>query len=302
MIFIKRLAKVFLVMLISTIGYAQTIKIDVVDIETKYFVIPYTTASDAQKLDIYHPNKGKRPFPVILHIHGGAFKMGDKQDEQLTPMLQGLKRGYADVSINYLSEEAIWPVQIYDCKAAVRWTRGNAREYNLRPEKIVAWGSSAGGHLSAMLGTSNDIKSLEDLKLGNADRSSSAQAVIDWFGPTDFLRMDEQLKESGVEDPLPHSVPDSPESKLIGNNLKGAIGLVKETNPETYISAIQHGLEDNLVPSALSKFGIACAKNREKCSVMKKYPFSYSRQQVMGAKLSKQMKTSIRYSGSLINF
>jgi len=89
----------------------------------------YAATSLSQKLDVYLP-EGNGPFPVILSIHGGAFKGGDKRDGQLTPMLEGLKRGYAVVSINYrLSPEAIFPAQIFDVKAAVRWIRANAKQY-----------------------------------------------------------------------------------------------------------------------------------------------------------------------------
>jgi acetyl esterase/lipase len=170
-------------------------------------------------------------------------------------MLEGLKTGYAVVSINYrLSGEAKWPAQIHDCKAAVRWIRAHAREYRLDPDHIAAWGGSAGGHLAAMLGTSGSVKSLEDLTLGNPNQSSRVQAVVDWFGPTDFSKMDEQLKESAVERPMRHSVAQSPESALLGKNLEDAPTLVKEADPATYVSSdnppflIQHGLEDNLVP------------------------------------------------------
>jgi len=194
-------------------------------------------------------------LPVILSIHGGAFKSGDKGDGQITPMLEGLKRGYAVVSINYrLSGEAIWPAQINDVKAAVRWVRANAKQYKLNPDKIAAWGGSAGGHLSSMVGTSGNVKELEDLSQGNADQSSRVQAVVDWFGPTDFLKMDEHAKESKVNNPQIHSIPDSPESQLIGKNLADAPELVKSANPETYITKddppffIQHGLVDPLVP------------------------------------------------------
>jgi acetyl esterase/lipase len=139
-------------------------------------------------------------------------------------------------------------------KAAVRWIRAHSKEYKLNPEKIAAWGGSAGGHLSAMLGTSGDVKELEDLTLGNTEQSSRVQAVVDWFGPTDFLKMDEQLKEGGVNNPQTHSIPDSPESELIGKNLDDAPDLVQAANPETYITAddppffIQHGRIDHLVP------------------------------------------------------
>ncbi|MCB9276886.1 MAG: alpha/beta hydrolase [Lewinellaceae bacterium] len=236
-------------------AYAQARSVDVSGIQNKFLDIPYADVSAAQKLDIYLPEEGAGPFPVILSIHGGAFKMGDKRDGQVAPMLEGLKRGYAVVSINYrLSGEALWPAQVQDCKAAVRWVRAHAAEYQLDPGRIAAWGGSAGGHLSAMLGVSGAEPSLEDLSLGHSGMSSRVQAVVDWFGPTDFLKMDEQLRESAVPNPMIHSAPDSPESELIGKNLEDAPALVRAANPETYVSAdsppflIQHGLEDNLVP------------------------------------------------------
>jgi len=225
------------------------------NIKRKWLDVAYAIKSPAQKLDVYLPDEGEGPFPVILSIHGGAFKSGDKGDGQVIPMLEGLKRGYAVVSINYrLSGEAIWPAQINDVKAAVRWLRANSTQYKLNPEKIAAWGGSAGGHLSAMVGTSGIVKELEDLSQGNTDQSSRVQAVVDWFGPTDFLKMDEQAKESKVSNPQIHSIPDSPESQLIGKNLKDAPELVEAANPETYITKddppffIQHGLADPLVP------------------------------------------------------
>ena len=240
---------------VSTLMAQKPRKANTDHIERKWLDVAYATASPAQKLDIYIPDEGDGPFPVILNIHGGGWIGGDKAFAQVTSMLEGLKRGYAVVAINYrLSGEAIWPAQINDCKAAIRWIRANADQYRLTPDKIAAWGGSAGGHLSALVGTSGDVKALEDLSQGNPEESSRIQAVVDWFGPTDFLKMDEHLKGSEVKKPMKHSTPDSPESKLIGKNLEDAPDLVIEANPETYVSAddppflIQHGLEDNLVP------------------------------------------------------
>ena len=217
--------------------------------------IAYATASEAQKLDIYIPETGDGPFPVVMNIHGGGWIGGDKANKHVLSMLEGLQRGYAVVAINYrLSGEAIWPAQINDCKAAIRWVRANADQYRLDPDKIAVWGSSAGGHLSAMVGTSGDVAELEDLSQGNPEQSSRVQAVVDWFGPTDFLMMDEHLKASGVKKPMAHSTPASPESKLIGQNLEDAPELVKQADPCTYVTSddppflIQHGTEDNLVP------------------------------------------------------
>lgn len=241
--------------LYSTSSMAQPGKANTGNIKRKWLNIPYATDSKAQMLDIYIPDEGDGPFPVILSIHGGAFKSGDKADFQVNSMLDGLRRGYAVVSVNYrLSGEAIFPAQIYDIKAAVRWIRANAKLYKLNPIKIAAWGGSAGGHLSSLLGTSGGVKDLEDNMTGNANQTSRVVAVVDWFGPTDFIKMDEQLKESKVNNPQTHSIPDSPESELIGKNITDAPDLVMRANPETYITSddppffIEHGLLDHLVP------------------------------------------------------
>ncbi len=221
----------------------------------KWLEVPYANQSPTQRLDIYLPEEGKGPFPVIAVIHGGAWMLGNKRDVQQLPMLEGLKRGYAVVCIEYrLSGEAIFPAQIFDCKAAIRFIRGNAKKYGFDPDRIAAWGGSAGGHLSALVGTSAGVKELEDLSMGNPDQECSVQAVVDWFGPTeDFLQMDEELKASGkgVAD---HSQPESPESLLLGRLITEVPDLVRKASPMTYVSAhtppflIQHGLLDQLVP------------------------------------------------------
>lgn len=142
-------------------------------ISRKWPDVAYAQVSAAQKLDIYLPEDGDGPFPVIVAIHGGAFRMGDKADGQHTPMLEGLERGYAVVSINYrMSGEAIFPAAVYDVKAAIRWIRANAASYHFNAEKIAVWGGSAGGHLAAMAGVSGGVAELEDLSLGAAEFSS----------------------------------------------------------------------------------------------------------------------------------
>jgi acetyl esterase/lipase len=233
-------------------------KADTSWINKKWLDIPYANQSPTQKLDIYIPDDGTAPFPVIISIHGGAFKFGDKADGQITPMLEGLKRGYAVVSVNYrLSGEAKWPAAIYDVKAAIRCVKANAVQYGLNPEKIAVWGGSAGGNLSALAGTSADVPALEDKHMGNPEQSTKVQAVIDWFGPIDFLKMDDQFKESGMNGEK-HSTADSFESQMLGKPITEAPDLVKAANPETYITPhappffIQHGTKDTTIPSQQS--------------------------------------------------
>jgi len=226
-------------------------------IKRKMFDISYANISPAQKLDIYWPEKGDGPFPVIVSIHGGAFMGGDKRDVQLTPMLRGLKRGYCVVGVNYrMSGEAKFPALVHDIKAAIRWIRANAKSYFFDPIKIATWGGSAGGYQSLMAGVSTGIPELEDLSLGNADQPSHVQAVVDWFGPTDFLKMDEQLAESGMApaEEESHNGLNSPESLLLGTKITLIPDQVHSANPETYIHLdvppffIQHGTKDNIVP------------------------------------------------------
>jgi acetyl esterase/lipase len=243
---------------ITAASCAQPGATDVSGIKRKWQDITYANRSPAEKLDIYLPDSGDGPFPVIIHVHGGAFMAGDKADGQLNPMLNGLKRGYAVVSINYrLSGEALFPANIHDVKAAIRWVKANAATYKLNAQKIALWGGSAGGNLVALAGTSADVKELEDLTLGNPDQSSRVQAVVDWFGPTDFLLMDPQLKETGNGKP-DHSEANSPESKLMGQKITEVPEKVKLANPETYITKddppflIEHGTKDHLVPTQQS--------------------------------------------------
>jgi len=230
-------------------------------IKRRYLDVPYTPFVKrsllSHILDIYLPDEGEGPFPVILSFHGGAFMGCDKADLQLLPMLEGLQRGYAVVAVNYrLSWEAAFPALVQDAKAALRWVRGNADWYHLDPERVAAWGGSAGGYLSTMLGVSAGIPELEDLSLGNPDQPCHVQAVVDWFGPTNFLKMDEQLAASGLTpmDGMEHSSANSPESLLLGGKITEIPERVKAANPETYIRKnaapflIQHGVADFTVP------------------------------------------------------
>jgi acetyl esterase/lipase len=226
-------------------------------IRRKWQNAPYADISPAQTLDIYLPDDGDGPFPVIVSIHGGAFRECDKGDEQIHPMLEGLKRGYAVVSINYrMSGEAKFPALVHDVKAAVRWIRANAAQYGFDPDRIAAWGGSAGAYLATMLGVSAGASELEDLSLGAADQPCNVQAVVSWFGPTDFLMMDEWLAESGIPSVpgMEHNAADSPESLLLGAKITEVPDLVRAANPETYVSPaappffLQHGSMDMVVP------------------------------------------------------
>ena len=231
--------------------------------------IPYAgTANWRQTLDLLLPKTqaGGKPLPIIVAIHGGAFMMGDKS-MAIGDVAGFVAAGeYVGASINYrLSGEAIWPAQIQDCKAAIRWIRANAGKYNIDPNRIGVIGSSAGGHLVAMLGVTGGVREFDTDT--NAGMSSRVQAVVDNFGPTDFLQMDAHRVPNGQL----HNPADSPESKLVGGAIQDNKGKVAKANPIAYITKeappflIVHGDSDPLVPhhqselfdEALKKMGVS---------------------------------------------
>ncbi len=224
-------------------------------IPRKHLDIPYASASPNQKLDIYLPEGGETPYPTIIHFHGGAFALGTKRDINLQPMLRGLQKGYAVCSVEYrLSGEVRFPALIYDAKAAIRFLRAHAEEYQLDPSRFAAWGPSAGGYIVGMLGTTVGIPAFEDLSMGNAEFSSAVQAVVDWCGPCgDFCRMDGQIRENGVG-LADHDDPNSPESRLLGHAIQDMQELSRLAAP--YVHAhrnvppflIHHGEADPVVP------------------------------------------------------
>ncbi len=220
--------------------------------------LAYGQVSAAQKLDLYLPG-AQGPFPLVIYVHGGAFKFGDKGNHEASgsfPFL--LAAGYALASINYrLSGEAIFPAQIHDVKTAVRWLRANAGACHIDPARIGAWGASAGGHLVSLLGTSGSATELEGAELGHAEQSSWIQAVVSWYAPIDFLHMDSQLLEDEHCGPAAatHNQPNSPESELLGAPIQTIPELVRTTNPITYMHRevppflIEHGTADCVVPA-----------------------------------------------------
>jgi len=195
---------------------------------------------ERNRLDLYLPEKAAGPLPVIVWVHGGGWNAGDKAQ---SPAIPFAAKGYAVASVNYrLSQDAIFPAQIQDCKAAVRWLRANAGKYGLDTNRFAAWGGSAGGHLVALLGTAGAAKELEGSG-GNGDQSSRVQAVVDWYGPTDFLTIPEKSTRTQLLGGLPQQ-----------NKEKAA-----KASPVTYASKdcppflIMHGDKDNTVPFSQSE-------------------------------------------------
>lgn len=235
-----RLLLLFGAVISTQVVLAQRITPDVANIE-------YANVDGISlKLDLYLPKNVAKPYPVIVWIHGGGWVGGSKENPTAASMVQ---QGYAVVSINYrLSGQAIFPAQIQDCKATIRWIRANAAQYGFDSERIGTWGSSAGGHLAAMLGTAGDVDSLEGTVGGNLPFSSRVQAVCDWYGPANLPTM------CDFPSSIDHCAPTAPEALLIGGALKDNLAKAIAASPATYVSAndppflIQHGTNDMTVP------------------------------------------------------
>lgn len=213
------------------------------------------------KLDIYLPEESKTPRPLIVWVHGGAWRAGSKDR---CPAKSFVSKGYVVASISYrLSQVARFPAQIQDCKAAIRWLRANAKKYQIDPKRVGVWGSSAGGHLVALLGSSGDVKEFDTLG-EHRNESSRVQAVVDFFGPTDFLQMNAHALPGSR---LDHDAPNSPESLLIGGPIQKNKEKVARANPITYVSKddppflIVHGDKDPLVPLHQSQLFYQALKN-----------------------------------------
>ena len=202
------------------------------------------------KLDLLRPkDQGDKVLPVIVLIHGGGWRRGDKESGRWSMSGFAATGNYVGVTVGYrLSGEAIWPAPIHDCKAAIRWLRANADKYKTDPQKIGVFGGSAGGHLVALLGTSGDVKELEG-ENGSPGYSSRVQCVVDYCGPTDFLHFAEQAGAGGkvaVE-------------QLLGGPPAEHQAEARAASPITWVSKdappflIAHGTQDKTVSSGLPK-------------------------------------------------
>jgi len=207
---------------------------------------------ERQVLDLYVPLPGQRPSPLILMIHGGGWRLNDKAQHPMVrwaiPVLS--RAGFAVASINHrYSSHALFPAQIHDAKAALRWIRRNRDAYGVDPDRIGVWGASSGGHLASLLGTSAGVPAM-DGETGGSSESVRVRAVVAWYPPIDFLEMASQrLPEGSI-----HDAPDSPESLLLGGPIQERRESALAASPLSYVSPddapfqVLHGDRDLQVP------------------------------------------------------
>ena len=214
--------------------------------------VPYAADKNPRHtLDLYRPKYPKsKKMPVIAFIHGGGWQRGQKTGGGRFVIPFVTSQQFVGVSIGYrLSGEAKWPAQLHDCKAAIRWLKANAERLNIDPNRIAVWGTSAGGHLASMLGVTGDADSyLEGLVGKHTKQNSKVKCVIDWFGPSELLRMNDFPSD------INHDAKDSPESKLIGGPIQTLKAITRQASPTSHITKgdapvlIMHGDKDLLVP------------------------------------------------------
>lgn len=236
---------------------------------TVTFDLPYAgTENPKQRVDLYLPKERKRPgpLPVVALIHGGGWVNGDRIGYGGLALQLARTGDYAAVTVGYrLTNEARWPAQIHDCKAAIRLIRGMAAQHGLDPDRIGVWGSSAGGHLCTLLGTSGGVKELEGDLGPHLSQSSRVSCVVNHCGPQDF-------REPLMRDPAGQpNFQDDAVSGLLGGLATEKVAEAVAASPITYVSADDppivtgHGTADarvayahaEMIHAALKKAGVA---------------------------------------------
>lgn len=205
--------------------------------------LPYCTVNGSNLvMDMYWPNEGTGPFPLVVYVHGGGWSSGDKTENLQQYVKQLTPKGIAVAAVNYrLAKDSAFPAMIEDVKCAIRHLRANAKTYAIDPDRIGAFGGSAGGHLVSLLGTADASAGWD--KGAYQDTSSSVAAVVEFFGPTDlrepFNGNDEEIlqnvfKQTAYED-------------------MGFASPITYITPNDPPFLIFHGEEDSLVPISQSE-------------------------------------------------
>lgn len=219
-------------------------------VQADYDSVAYASNSVSQICDIYLP-EGEGPFPVIVLVHGGGFMFGDAKMPIIQPVIEtGTANDYAVVSVDYRkSAEAVFPAALADVKAAVRFVRANADTYGFDAEHIAVWGESAGAYLGLMTALTPEVEELDGDVSDNAKESSAVTALVDFYGPVEFFKMQEEAEALGN---TANTDSDSSfESKFIGQ----AVAADEETTYKTYWETYKEELPEDFTLKAWVQAG-----------------------------------------------
>jgi acetyl esterase/lipase len=191
-------------------------------------------------MDLYLPAGSGSPSPLLLYVHGGSFTSGDKRKGSgIIDIPAMTTHGYAVAAVNYrLMPDYPFPAEVTDVKCAIRFLRAHADEYNLDGERIGIWGGSAGGHLSAIIGMTNNDPRFEAGEY--PEQSSRVDAAVEMFGPMDLTLPMDWLQRQLLLRAFGTDSADSP--------------LLRDASPVFYVSAddppflIMNGEQDSAVP------------------------------------------------------
>ena len=225
------------------------------NVPREQFNLAYDTLSEAQKLDLYLPETGNGPFPLVVFIHGGGWYGGDKTDGQESAWLTLREHGYAVASLNYrLSGEAPHPAGLIDCKTAIRYLKANAEQFGIDPNRVAVAGDSSGGHYALMVALTAGISAFEDLSRGNEQETAAVQCAVVWYPATDLAETMRTVQNgeytgfgasfawSNIERYIGKTITDINDEALI---LASPVHYISEDMPPVLL---QHGNADNICP------------------------------------------------------
>lgn len=240
--------------------------IDASQFSRKWLDVQYANASESQKLDLYLPEEGDGPFPLVVMVHGGGWCSGDKRTSSMMPAYKIMSQGYAMASVEWrFGQEEHIPAMIHDAKAAIRYLRAHAQEFNIDPNKVAIWGNSSGGYIANMVAATGWCDGLiDDLSLQDDSQSCEVQALISWYAITDMYQEDlccPLSEEEGLEYVMSGAMEQVratgfPSMQAVGmgfvprKNFEQAMAMspVCYVEPNFPPALFQHGIADPIVP------------------------------------------------------
>ena len=226
-------------------------------------------------LDIYLPANAPSATPLIIWVHGGAWNHNDKYADMgyMKSTIKALvEKGYALASIDYRqSSTAIFPAQIQDCIQAVEFLNTHAEKYKLDKNKFVLMGFSAGGHLASLMALSNN-NSIADFYPANKKPSFKIKAVLDFYGPSDFMLFFSNLDPGVIDNPIAQLLGTSPLKRPDISKLASPVTYVDKNDPPFFIV---HGEKDpDVAPtqSYLLKSYLDLAEVKNELTIVKDAP------------------------------